>query len=87
MRTRDAEGFCFDRGKRTEKYMNQKIRSSEPKQEKRGEYKMTVHKSITFVKGCGSYKAGDGLQLDGADAVTFVNAGYAVYSEERHEGE
>jgi len=67
--------------------MNQKIRSSEPKQEKRGEYKMTIHKSITFVKGCGSYKAGDGLQLDSADAVTFVNAGYAVYSEDRHEGE
>jgi hypothetical protein len=48
---------------------------------------MTVHKSITFVKGCGSYKAGDGLQLDSADAVTFVDAGYAVYSEDAHEGE
>ncbi|MGB9370950.1 MAG: hypothetical protein WCB79_03320 [Halobacteriota archaeon] len=48
---------------------------------------MTVHKSITFVKGCGSYKAGDGLQLDSADAVTFVNAGYAVYSEDGRESE
>jgi hypothetical protein len=48
---------------------------------------MTVHKSITFVKGCGSYKAGDGLQLDSADAVTFVDAGYAIYSEDAQEGQ
>ena len=33
--SRDADGFCFGRGKLTERYMNQKIRSSEPKQEKK----------------------------------------------------
>lgn len=54
---------------------------------KRGDYKMTAPKTITFVKGCGSYKAGDGLQLDSADAVTFVDAGYAVYSEDAREDE
>lgn len=48
---------------------------------------MTAPKTITFVKGCGSYKAGDGLQLDSADAVTFVDAGYAVYSEDAREDE
>ena len=54
---------------------------------KRGEYKMTVPKSITFVKGCGSYKAGDGLQLDSADAATLVDAGFAVYREDHPRGE
>ena len=43
--------------------------------------------SIMFVKSCGSYKAGDGLKLDSADAATFVDAGYAVYSKDDHEGE
>lgn len=48
---------------------------------------MTVPKSITFVKGCGSYKAGDGLQLDSADAATLVDAGFAVYREDPPRGE
>jgi len=48
---------------------------------------MTVPKSIMFVKGCGGYKTGDGLLLDSADALTFVAAGYAVYSDDDPEGE
>jgi len=46
-----------------------------------------ISKSIMFVKSCGAYKTGDGLKLDSADAATFVDAGYAVYSEEDYEGE
>ncbi|MGA9079649.1 MAG: hypothetical protein WB581_05425 [Halobacteriota archaeon] len=48
---------------------------------------MIVPKSIMFVKNCGSYKTGDGLKLDSADAATFVAAGYAVYREDDHEGQ
>ena len=48
---------------------------------------MIGSKSIMFVKSCGSYKAGDGLKLDSADAATVVDAGYAVYSKDDHDGE
>jgi hypothetical protein len=47
---------------------------------------MTGPKFITFVKSCGSYKAGYGLQLDSSDAATLVDAGFAVYSEDYHRG-
>jgi hypothetical protein len=58
-----------------------------PSRKKGGERKMMGPISIMFVKSCGSYKAGDGLKLDSADAATFVDAGYAVYSKDDHEGE
>ena len=56
------------------------------KWERRRECDLTVHKRITFVKSCGSYKAGDGLQLDSSEAATLVDAGFAIYSEEYHKG-
>ncbi len=48
---------------------------------------MKVPKSIRFVRSCGRYRAGDGLQLDSGDAATLVDAGFAVYSEDHHGGE
>jgi hypothetical protein len=51
-----------------------------------GERNLTVRKRITFVKSCGSYKAGDGLQLDSSEAATLVDAGFAIYSEEYRKG-
>jgi len=46
-----------------------------------------ISKSIMFVKSCGAYKTGDGLKLDSADADRFVDAGYAIYSEDYYKGE
>ncbi|MGP8133834.1 MAG: hypothetical protein ACLQAL_06145 [Halobacteriota archaeon] len=58
-----------------------------PNRKKGGERKVIMPKSIRFVKSCGSYKTGDDLKLDSADAATFVAAGYAVYREDDREGE
>ena len=47
---------------------------------------MGGHRSIMFVKSCGSYKPGYGLQLDSSEAATLVEAGFAIYSEDYHKG-
>ncbi|MGA3359239.1 MAG: hypothetical protein ABSC87_03410 [Halobacteriota archaeon] len=47
---------------------------------------MRGSRPIMFVKSCGSYKAGYGLQLDSSEAATLVEAGFAVYSEDYHRG-
>jgi hypothetical protein len=38
-------------------------------------------KQITLVKAFGRHKAGDGLQLEEKEAITLVDTGFAVFSE------